>query len=297
MGVSITCSLVILAVCCVATYSIGEECCSRCCNQCHAGCNSKAEKSPVKTTYIRWGRTSCPDGAAIVYADKFRAATLCGIQYNPYSINVYPANASCNSNAEKSHVKTTYIRWGRTSCPDGAAIVYTGIAGGSSHVETGGGSNYQCLPTNPQWGRYTSAKSKYSALMYGAEYQFETASGHPNPFDGDNAPTPGDRESLYESDVPCAVCSVPRSTSIMIPAWKTCPDAWHFEYTGYLVSEYAKHGGRRTFECMDAAPEGVPGSGANKNGALFYAVEASCGSLPCPNYKDGAELTCVVCTS
>ncbi|CAH1782896.1 unnamed protein product [Owenia fusiformis] len=238
MRVSITCSLVILAVCYFATYSIGEECCSRCCNQCQAGCNSMADKSPVKTTYIRWGRTSCPDGAA---------------------------------------------------------FVYTGIAGGSYYTETGGGSNYQCLPTTPQWGRYT-AKSTHSALMYGAEYQVGTASGHSNPFDGDNAPTPGDRESLSERDVPCAVCSVPRSTSIMIPAWKTCPDAWHFEYTGYLVSEHPKHS-RRTFECMDAAPEAVPGSGANKNGALFYAVEASCGSLPCPNYKDGAELTCVVCTS
>ncbi len=29
---------------------------------------------------------------------------------------------------------------------------------------------------------------------------------------------------------------------------------------------------------------------------LFYNVEAVCGSLPCPNYVNGWEITCVVCT-
>ena len=40
----------------------------------------------------------------------------------------------------------------------------------------------------------------------------------------------------------------------------------------------------------------IAGGQDNKNGALFYPVEAVCGSLPCPRYVNGWELTCAVCT-
>ena len=46
------------------------------------------------------------------------------------------------------------------------------------------------------------------------------------------------------------------------------------------------------FECMDADPEVIQGGAA----ALFYPVEARCGSLPCPNYVNNREVTCVVCS-
>ena len=53
---------------------------------------------------------------------------------------------------EPSSGGLTYIRWGRTVCPDtdGTELVYKGRAAGSHYTQTGGGSNYQCMTENPQ---------------------------------------------------------------------------------------------------------------------------------------------------
>ena len=103
--------------------------------------------------------------------------------------------------------------------------------------------------------------------------------------------------NLISNDVPCAVCHVTtRHVKVMIPAWKRCPDGWTREYGGYLTSSHYTHT-KATFECMDEAREIIEGSEASRNGALFYTVEAACGSsLPCPKYVHGWALTCVVCT-
>ncbi|KAI0239762.1 hypothetical protein LSAT2_009484, partial [Lamellibrachia satsuma] len=104
-------------------------------------------------------------------------------------------------------------------------------------------------------------------------------------------------QSLMDNNVPCAVCLVTnRPTKLMIPARLSCPDGWTKEYSGYLMAEAYSHKGRTTYVCVDNAPEVIEGGGSNQNGALFYNTEAVCGSLPCPNYKDGGEITCVVCT-
>ncbi|XP_066279741.1 uncharacterized protein [Branchiostoma lanceolatum] len=177
-----------------------------------------------------------------------------------------------------------YTRWGRKTCPSGATTVYSGVAGGTDHNQPGGGTNYQCLPTDPQWGRYQDGVQAAKAYMYGAEYQLDT-----------NYPF-GSR-SIHDDDVPCAVCYVPtRGSKLMIPARNTCPTDWTQEYAGYFMAEYYNHPGAKEFVCVDEQPETVPGGHANHNGALFYPVEARCGSLPCPNYVEGRELTCVVCT-
>ncbi|KAI8502711.1 hypothetical protein Bbelb_194130 [Branchiostoma belcheri] len=179
-----------------------------------------------------------------------------------------------------------YVRWGRKTCPDslGTEMVYSGVAGGTWYDQSGGGTNYQCLPTNPQWGRYLDGVDGYKAYMYGAEYQLGTN-------------VPFGSTSLHDNDVPCAVCYVPtRGSKLMIPARNTCPAGWTEEYHGYLMSEYHIHSGSKEFVCVDEQPEVMPGGQANQDGALFYPVEARCGSLPCPNYEEGRELTCVVCT-
>ena len=49
-----------------------------------------------------------------------------------------------------------------------------GVAGGSHYIHAGGGSNYQCLPRNPEWGRHTDGL-KSGTYMYGAEYEFPAA--------------------------------------------------------------------------------------------------------------------------
>ena len=68
------------------------------------------------------------------------------------------------------------------------------------------------------------------------------------------------------------------------------------EYTGYLVTEDHRRAGRTELVCLDEAPEVIHGGEGLKIGSYFFPVQAGCGSLPCPSYVDGWELTCVVCT-
>ncbi|XP_019642861.1 PREDICTED: short-chain collagen C4-like isoform X5 [Branchiostoma belcheri] len=180
---------------------------------------------------------------------------------------------------------SVYIRWGRKTCADngGAELVYSGVAGGTHYTQSGGGTNYQCLPTDPQWGRYQDGVQGWKAYMYGAEYDLNTNA----PFDS----------SFDNHDVPCAVCYVPtRGSKLMIPARNTCYSGWTREYHGYLMAGYYGHHGSKEYVCVDEQLETLPGGHATRHEALFYPVEARCGSLPCPRYVEGRELTCVVCT-
>ncbi|ELU17986.1 hypothetical protein CAPTEDRAFT_123060, partial [Capitella teleta] len=95
----------------------------------------------------------------------------------------------------------------------------------------------------------------------------------------------------------CAVCRAKtRASVLMVPARQECHEGWTREYSGYLTSGYKGHAGRFQYACMDAAPEVLAAGHLNEDGALFYHVEGVCGSLPCPPYINGRELTCVVCT-
>ena len=83
----------------------------------------------------------------------------------------------------------------------------------------------------------------------------------------------------------------------MIPAKTQCPTNWTLEYDGYLASEGYTRAGRTMYECVDKAPESVPGLNVHSSPtALFYLVEPNCNGLSCPPYDAGKELTCAVCT-
>ena len=83
----------------------------------------------------------------------------------------------------------------------------------------------------------------------------------------------------------------------MLPAKPTCPPSWTLEYAGYLMSNRQASTHYRTMhECVDKDPEGVPGSAASTDPAMFFQVEANCNGLPCPPYDPQKELTCAVCT-
>lgn len=183
-----------------------------------------------------------------------------------------------------------YTRWGRTTCPEpGSQRVYQGYAAGSHFQHNGGGANILCLPNQPEWGTKDDTVRNLGTI-YGMEY--ETPYGT-FPFQSTNV---GGGGNLKDYDMLCAVCkSTERTTSLMIPAKKTCPDGWNIEYWGYLTSERHTHK-RSEYICVDEAPEADQAGYQNENGALAYPVEAKCGSLPCPPYVDGWELTCVVCT-
>jgi hypothetical protein len=126
--------------------------------------------------------------------------------------------------------------------------------------------------------------------MYGAEYQADNT--HSSLLFGDN---------LLSFDVPCAVCRVTsRATVLMIPARNECYDGWTREYAGYLMAgTWNGLSAASQYVCVDAAPETLEGRVNDDDGLknkLFNLVEGICGSLKCPPYVGGRELTCVVCT-
>ena len=180
---------------------------------------------------------------------------------------------------------TTYVRWGRTVCPNvtGTELVYEGLAAGSHFQHQGGGVNYICTASGADAEYHPEATTRNlgDSVLYSVEYEAR----------GGQALT-----YLYEHNAPCAVCEVSsRSKQIMIPGRYTCPDTWTVEYNGWLMSERYPHY-RSMHICLDKTPETVPGTEANTNGALMYHVEADCSGLPCPNYNAAKELSCVVCT-
>ena len=85
-------------------------------------------------------------------------------------------------------------------------------------------------------------------------------------------------------------------TNIIFIGRKTCYKGWELEYNGYLMAGYHAQKAGTMYSCVDSDPDTVHGGHTNKNGYLFYLVEARCGTLKCPPYVEGRELVCVVCS-
>ena len=216
-------------------------------------------------------------------------ADACLSESDKENITEFLDNVCCDrseSLGSSGHGGTTYIIWGRTTCPDvnGTELLYSGQTGKASHSTTGGGINYQCFPNNPQYSGYISGQigsqgnlgSKVTAVDY---YDTSTTIGTTN-----------------RHVVPCAVCVVnTRSMLRMIPARYTCPDGWTREYRGYLMTEKNVHASPGTFECVDLDAEDGAYKTDHANKGFFMHVEAHC-NLGCPPYDANKELTCAVCT-
>ncbi|XP_071144752.1 short-chain collagen C4-like [Mytilus edulis] len=190
--------------------------------------------------------------------------------------------------ALKARVKAgsgnTYTRWGKTSCPSTAALVYEGYAAGNAKTEKGGGANFLCLPKDPEWRSYSDSKASWIGRIFGVEYQIKDNSVYST--------------SFHDKEMPCSVCLITeKSTSLMVPGKVTCPTGWTKEYTGYLMSQ-AIGGNRQPSEyiCVDENLDAVDGNKADNDQGNVYLVEGVCGSLKCPPYVGGRELTCVVCS-
>ncbi|XP_060600606.1 uncharacterized protein LOC132754038 [Ruditapes philippinarum] len=180
---------------------------------------------------------------------------------------------------QKSADGTTYVRWGRTTCPDTAYQVYTGYAAGSHYTHSGTAVDPLCLPKNPIYDKYSPGV--YDGIIYGAEYETSSQSSW---------------KHLHDQDIPCSVCRIPRNNLLMVPGRNICHENYQLEYKGYLMSSHHKNVSPSQFICIDDEPEVLPGGHANHNGKLFYFVSGSCGSLKCPPYREGLELTCAVCS-
>jgi len=177
-----------------------------------------------------------------------------------------------------------YVRWGRTTCPKGAERVYQGIIGGEHYSNIGGGANYLCLSPNPAYGKYKKGYQS-TAHMYGTKYKVTQYNG--NPF----------KKKLHNHDALCVVCLVKtRGSMLMMPGRNDCPSGWTEEYHGYLMAAFYNHRNQKDFICVDEDAEYVLDSGGKRDGAFLFPVEGRCGSLPCPSYVAGRELTCAVCT-
>lgn len=138
-----------------------------------------------------------------------------------------------------------------------------------------GGSNYLCLPKEPE---YTNLESPNIAKsLFGVETDIN-----------------GFYPDIANKDASCAVYITKNKASIlMIPGRKSCPAGWNVEYWGYLMSE-----GVQTTEqvCVDNKPVGVPGGDREYGDSVVYLVGGMCGSLKCPPYVNGKPLTCVICS-
>ncbi|XP_052065605.1 short-chain collagen C4-like isoform X3 [Mytilus californianus] len=184
---------------------------------------------------------------------------------------------------ELKRIGVTYVRWGRKGCPDGAELVYTGQAGGNRYNHNGGGVNYLCLPNDPENGEH---QSFVNSQLYGAEYEI-FADRNPR----------GMSSILGNREVPCAVCRRKRRSSVItIPGRKTCYKDWNAEYNGYLMASHNNYK-RTDYACIDVNAEQFDNKSAyNEDGALFYPIRTSCGSLRCPPYRKDADVLCVLCT-
>lgn len=172
---------------------------------------------------------------------------------------------------------SSYIIWGRSTCPVSTETVYSGIIGGSPNSEAGAAANYLCLPLSPELS--DSKLPTYSAFLFGAEYQtYNTNPLHAN------------------KDPLCALCRIPRAVNVMLPASNTCWPGWTLEYSGFLMAGDSRHSAASEFICIDSTLEDRAGSERNENAKLLLYTVSHCGSLPCPPYANSKVVTCAVCS-
>lgn len=169
---------------------------------------------------------------------------------------------------------SVYVRWGSSTCPTSAALIYSGSVGGSYFNSSGGAANHLCLPLSEI--SLLDSRGVSYATLFGAEYRT------------------GDLQDL--KDPVCAVCQTSRALSVMIPAMAVCPSGWTLEYNGYLMAGAGGDRSASEYICVDSKMEERQGSEEMFNAKVLYYTHTVCGSLPCPPYSDGKIVTCVVCS-
>ena len=108
-------------------------------------------------------------------------------------------------------------------------MVSSGLMSSRQSSDSGGGSNYLCLPHNPEYVNTATNLATNRAMIYGTEYQ-----GDPDDiFDMDNIVG----GTFIDHNVPCTVCESNKTSVFMYPARTTCPQDWSQEYWGYLIAE------------------------------------------------------------
>lgn len=174
---------------------------------------------------------------------------------------------------------------------------------GPENASSGGGSNLQCLPNDPEYDP-TAPKNVPHSSLKPAWLQVEFS------------PTMFGRPIPKHYHLPCVACeTVQRVTKIMIPAQVRCPYDWTLDYKGYLVSAaegnlpagnlpvtYFREGYYRVnYLCIDSKIELLNTTTPGGRGTPLYpvAAHATGGSAlkNIPPYKaDYTALSCVICS-
>ncbi|XP_060584830.1 uncharacterized protein LOC132740830 [Ruditapes philippinarum] len=176
---------------------------------------------------------------------------------------------------------STYIRWGRKTCPKDAVLVYEGSAGSGNSLHTGAAANTLCLSNKPEWNEYIDG-FQGGTRIYGAEYWAQNTLSKFN--------------AVHNHDVPCVVCRIRHGNVMMVPGQNNCRGGYTLQYSGYLMAGNFGQPGTSEYICMDREPEkGNSGSG-EKPGTKFLSAQGECGTLECPPYVEGREITCAVCS-
>ena len=103
-------------------------------------------------------------------------------------------------------------------------LLAVGFAAGTFFSHSGGGSEYLCLPYDPDYKTYYTGSYGTFSYISGVEYESGSCGLFPSGAQDENAP--------------CAVCLTSRSAQKTIPAKTSCPDGWTKEYDGMLCLHY-----------------------------------------------------------
>ena len=169
--------------------------------------------------------------------------------------------------------------------------IFTGYAAGKHRHETGSGANILCLHKNPVYDYYLDGNQDGRGRIYGAEYE---------PDDGNSKDVAHNLIPDEDNDkrTPCTVCQMASHRNVlMVPGVRTCDPGWTLEYSGHLMSAKYTDKSPTEYVCVDGKAEYIPSTGGDSDQHLLYPVEGQCGSLPCPPFVNGRELTCAVCSN
>ncbi|KAK3086708.1 hypothetical protein FSP39_022302 [Pinctada imbricata] len=168
------------------------------------------------------------------------------------------------------------------------AAINSSYIAGKHHNRTGSGANTLCLHRSPKWTVYSNGTQGARAHIYGGGYESDDG-------DPDNL-LPGYLSRQEDGQLAfCAVCRTKlQRVTIMIPGTNECEVGWTKEYEGLLMANKDGEFDSTEYICVDRDPTYY--NKLNNGQFLLYSTEVKCGALPCLEYVDGRELTCVVCS-
>lgn len=153
---------------------------------------------------------------------------------------------------------------------------------GSSSDANGNGANYQCLPTEPNYGTFNSTSNDVRASI--------------------SVATLATNGSVLSSGldgkiIQCALCQTISATSATMFIGNTCPVNWTKEYNGYLVSEEEVTGRTaKGYACLKETPDVLDNSSGRAGTSSVNLVELECDALSCGTSTSNEEVSCAVCS-